>query len=366
LTHTPRILLFGTGGGSGVTRFLVDSAVAHKRKGQFEAFVVFRRKRNPLGQQYIDDLNAAGINWAEVRAAPKIITIAQLRRHIRRLRPDVLVAHGNSDHFWGRTAAIREGVPVVIMVEQCVERYFWLRRLKMRAMAEKTDCIVAVSAGVRDHLLSLGLPGGKIQVIHNSARLERTSSAATVPLDDREPAVVMVARFARQKDQPTLVRAAGLLRDRGTPVKVRLVGGGGWRHRIKVKWLVSRLGLKDWVEFLGPRGDVPAILARHRVFVLSTHYEGLALAAVEAMAAGCAAIGTRTVGVDEVIASGATGWLVEPGDPESLARGITEALGPEGVLRAAAGQAFVAINLSMEKTIAEYEGLYTELLKGAH
>jgi len=356
-----RIMLFGTGGGSGVTRFLVDSAATHKRLGNFDPMVVFRRKRNPLGQQFIDDLEADDVPWAEVRAAPKIVTITQLRRRIREFRPDIFVVHGHSDHIWGRMAAIRERVPIVIMVEQNIERYVWLQRLRSVALARHTDAIVAVSHGVGENLVRLGHPRHTLHVIHNGTLPGRFDRAAEVPLDEREPAVLMAARFARQKDHASLIRAAGLLRDRGTPVKIRLAGCGSSRHERKVRRLVTEFGLRDQVEFLGPRDDIAALLAQHRVSVLSTRYEGLAIAVVEAMVAGCAVVASNVVGVEDVIEHGKTGWLVKPGDPESLARGITEALGPEGVARAAAGRGFALRYLSMEKIVSDYESLFRTL-----
>ncbi|PWS21349.1 glycosyltransferase, partial [Enterococcus faecium] len=73
------------------------------------------------------------------------------------------------------------------------------------------------------------------------------------------------------------------------------------------------------VSFLGQVADMPELLASQRIFVLSTHYEGMPLALVEAMAAGCACIGSDVVGVREVISHGRTGLLVPEGDAQALA-----------------------------------------------
>ncbi|RME71017.1 MAG: glycosyltransferase [Verrucomicrobia bacterium] len=359
-----RILLFGTGGGSGVTRFLADSAVEHKRLGNFEPMVAYRRKRRPIGRQFIDTLEQSQIPWREVRAAPKVVTIAQLRRILREFRPDVFLVHGHSDHIWGRMAAIRENVPVVVMVEANLERYRFLERWRSVRLAARTDAIVAVSDGVGRRLIELGHPADKLHVIHNGAPLERFRAAAAVPLDEREPAVLMAARFARQKDHATLIRAAALLRDRGRPIRVRLAGTGSARHEGRARRLVRRLGLEEWVEFLGPRSDIPDLLGRHRVFVISTHYEGLCIAGVEAMAAGCATIGTRTVGVTDLFGGEPRGWLVEPRDPVGLADAIVEALGPEGAVRAAAGHRYAMEHFSMTRAITAYEQLFVSLLAG--
>jgi len=357
-----RVIHFGTGGGSGVTRFLVDLATGHARRGRFEPLVVFRRKKHLVGENFLRDLAAAQLPHREVAAWPKFRTIAQLRAIIRTFRPQILVAHGYSDHLWGRMAALREGVPVVVQVEHNFERYKWLHAWRSRRLAARTAAIITVSRGVAERLAARGLPREKLHVILNGVRLERFAAAAAAPWAEREPAVLMAARFARQKDHATLLRAAAVLRDRGTPVPIRLAGGGGSRAQRAARRLATELGLGDTVEFLGPRTDVPELLGQHRGFVLSTHFEGLPLALMEAMAAGCAVVGTEAPGVAELIDHGRNGWLAAPGDPAALADAITLALGTGGAAAAAAGRAHALTHFGLDRMLDEYEELLEQLL----
>ena len=89
---------------------------------------------------------------------------------------------------------------------------------------------------------------------------------------------------------------------------------------------MAHLGLQEQVHFLGNVADLPQRLAATQIFVLSTRWEGMPLALVEAMAAGCACIGTDVVGVREVIENGRTGLLVPPGDAGALADAIARLL----------------------------------------
>jgi hypothetical protein len=66
-----RIIHFGSGGGKGVTRVMVDLAAGHVRRGRYEPIVVFRRKRGPVGGNFRSDLQAAGVRYEEVRRAPR-------------------------------------------------------------------------------------------------------------------------------------------------------------------------------------------------------------------------------------------------------------------------------------------------------
>jgi glycosyltransferase involved in cell wall biosynthesis len=258
--------------------------------------------------------------------------------------------------------ALEEGVPVVVQAEHAHERYKWLHLWRSRRLAPRTDAIVGVSRGVVDRLRELGFPPEKLHVIYNGVRVERFMSAQPKPWAEREPAVVMAARFGQPKDQRTLIRAAALLRDRGTPIRVRLAGGGKKLELWRARWLVRRLGLGDWVQFLGPRGDLPEVFRQHQVAVMSTRREGFGLVVIEAMAAGCAVVGSRAPGVEELIEHGCTGWLATAGDPESFAEGILAALGGKGPVWAAAGAAYASNGFGVERMAAEYERLFDGLL----
>jgi glycosyltransferase involved in cell wall biosynthesis len=356
-----RVVHFGSGGGKGVTRVMVDLAAGHVRSGRYQPIVIFRRKRGPVADHFRKDLQRVGIRCHEVRRAPRRRVIAELRAIVREHRPDVFVAHGYSEHLWGRLAAIKESVPLVVQVEHNHERYKWGHLRQSLRLDERTDAVVTVSDSIGMRLREYGFPPAKIRTIYNGVRVERYAGQGT-GFDARVPDVLMISRFGRQKDQATLIRAAALLRDRGRPVRVRLVGGGKWLPRRRAERLVDDLRLRDQVEFLGHRSDVPDLLQRSRVFVLSTHFEGLPLALIEALAAGCACIGTRVPGVEELIEHGRTGWLVEHENPESLADAITAALGPAGAVCASAGQVAAEARFNFESMTSDYERLFDELL----
>ena len=145
------------------------------------------------------------------------------------------------------------------------------------------------------------------------------------PLAGAFAGIVMVARFSRQKDHATLLRAIALLRGRGLRPPVVLAGGGKRVHRDAAQALANELGLSGQVNFMGVCSDVPALLMDHQIAVLSTHHEGMPLALLEGMAAGCAVVGSDVQGVREVIHHGIDGMLVAAGDPARLAL-VLEAL----------------------------------------
>src|SRR5262249_36859850 len=124
------------------------------------------------------------------------------------------------------------------------------------------------------------------------------------------------------------------------------------------------LGIADRVAFLGHRRDVPALLQVADLFVLPSLFEGLPLAALEAMAAGEPVIASRISGTDEAVADGTTGVLVPPGNPTALAQAIRTVLNDHGLAErlGAAGRARVHAEFSAGQMVRAVEASYDDLL----
>jgi glycosyltransferase involved in cell wall biosynthesis len=255
------------------------------------------------------------------------------------------------------------GVPVVIHVEQNCERYPFWRRWTARRLAASTSATVCVSSGVATHVRQLGLAGPRLEIIHNGVEAAHYAVGAP-PFANRSQDIVMVARFARQKDQPTLIRAARRLVDQGWTGQLLLGGDGKPAHRRACERLVARLKLGGRVEFLGRVSDAVPLYHRCRAAVLSTHYEGLPLVLIDYMAAGCAVLGSEAAGVTDIIQPGINGWLFPRGDDEALATALTQVLagGPNVEAIAQRGAADAPASFSLGRMIGHYESLFGELL----
>lgn len=318
-----RVVHFVTGGFSGATQVAVDLCLAAMQGGPFEPVLVLRRKRHtPMDR--VEALKARGLSVHLVSGWSHLVTIAEVATLLRELRPAALLAHGFPEHLLGRHAGVRAGVPVMLQVEHnSRERYTFWSRWQSRRLAQHSAALVGVSEGVRQTLLAQGLPPGKTFAIPNGIDLARFPS----PPIERQPGLVMSARFARQKDHGTLIRALALLRDQaGLKPTLRLAGAGVARLQARARRLADELGLGWQVQFLGHHGDMPGLLMSQAICVLATHYEGMPLALVEGMAAGCACIASDVVGVQGVIEHGVTGLLVPEGDAQALADAIAQLL----------------------------------------
>lgn len=355
-----------SGGFSGATQVALDLTVGGQ--AHHETLLVLRHKRRtPMAR--VQALREQGVPLELVTGWNHLSTIRALRKLCQNWKPDVVVGHGFPEHLLARWAAHRAGVPVLVQVEHNMrERYSAFKRWQVRQLAPHTAAFVGVSDAVSGVLRDMGLPQPRVRTLRNGTALQPFAHSDAQPWTQREPALFMAARFGAQKDHETLIRSLiPLARDHGLRPALRLAGGGSARHLQAAMALVQELGLHDQVSFLGHRPDVPQLLMRHQVAVLSTHYEGLPLSLAEAMAAGCAVVGSDVAAVRETLGDGQWGWLARAGDPQSWADTLAALWRqPEATAeKAAQARAHARVALSRERMVNEYAALFDELCGAA-
>jgi glycosyltransferase involved in cell wall biosynthesis len=227
--------------------------------------------------------------------------------------------------------------------------------------------LVCCSRYVRDGVLArFGVTAGETVVICNAVPVGAVAGRARAARRQRRASrfrIGMVARLEAHKDQPTLVRAAGVLGKRGLDCEVWLIGEGS--RRFELEQLIAAEGLCDRVRLLGMRRDVPELLGQLDLFTFATTPdEGQGIALVEAMAAGVPVVASEVGACREVLDDGALGLLVPPRDPAALADAI-ERVREEPAAAAARAErarrkAFEAFDVErMAAAYAEVLGLYT-------
>ncbi|MCT0198172.1 glycosyltransferase [Synechococcus sp. CS-1325] len=189
-----------------------------------------------------------------------------------------------------------------------------------------THRLLCCSDYIRDATVrDFGVRPTETVAIYNACDLEAFASLKRLPHAHHHPRLGMVARLEQHKDQPTLIRAVTLLRQRGVDVEVWLIGEGS--QRLALERLIAELELADRVKLLGSRRDIPKLLNQLDLFVFAAKPdEGFGIALAEAMAVGLPIVATDVGACREVLEDGLLGRLVPPGDPAALAAGIREVL----------------------------------------
>ena len=129
---------------------------------------------------------------------------------------------------------------------------------------------------------------------------------------EEDKLLIMVARFNKQKDQDTIIKSL-----KNLPESYKLIFAGDGKRREELQNLVKELDLSHRVNFLGIRSDIYSLYKMCDVGILSSHWEGFGLAAVEAMACRIPTIASNVDGLAQVIDK--AGILFEVGNSKQLA-----------------------------------------------
>src|SRR5207248_2205806 len=175
---------------------------------------------------------------------------------------------------------------------------------------------------------------------------------------DLEGPAVLVARLSPEKDIATLLQAVALIAKKTPGFRLEIAGDGPCKPELLR--LANQLGIETNVTFLGEVRDVAALLAKARLFVLSSLTEGISLTLLEAMARGLPVVTTRVGGNPEVVVEGETGLLVPPRAPAELAAAMVHLLRSPDTRRrmGQAGRCRVEQHFDVRRMVAEYEGHY--------
>jgi glycosyltransferase involved in cell wall biosynthesis len=201
----------------------------------------------------------------------------------------------------------------------------------MRQWYPHADAIVAVSDGVAADLSRLArLPRNRITTIFNAVDVNRIRELASAPITDgwfaegAPPVLLAVGRLAPQKDYGTLLRAFALVRWHRS-VRLVILGEGPERNRLQDEAIA--LGIAADVKMSGAVPNPFPYIARARLFVMSSAWEGLPNVLVEALACGCPIVSTDCLsGPREILEGGSFGELASVGDHTALAEAILRAL----------------------------------------
>ena len=268
-----------------------------------------------------------------------LLALKSLTKVIREFRPDLVSCHTAKAGLVGRLAAYWSGVPAVFTAHgwQFAEGIpLWQKLIVLAVeavLSRMTRRVITVSGYDRNLALRLGLGSSrKIVLVHNGMPWREKPPAADS--SGGPVRIVMVARFQKQKDHACLFAALEPLES--LPWVLELVGDGPDLNRWK-SW-VSRRGWSGRVSFDGQRLDVPEILERCDVFVLSSRWEGFPRSTLEAMRASLPAVVSDVGGCREAVLDGKNGFLVPAGDAKALA-GKLEALILDPELRRSLGSA---------------------------
>lgn len=296
--------------------------------------------------------------------------VKRLTQLLRLRRMDAVVTVGAGDKmFWGRLAARRAGVPVVLSAIHSTgwpDQITWLNR----RLTPWTDAFIAVARPHGEHLVQKeGFPREKVRVIPNGVDVERFRPRPEtrivlrrkMEIAEEAPLGAIVAALRPEKNHELFLKAAARVLATRPDARFLIIGDGP--RRGELEQFAKELNILHAVRFLGSRRDVAELLAACDWFALTSHNEANPVSILEALSTGLPVVATNVGSVAESVRHGETGFLVPAGAVEETAVRWLELIGDHCLRRAMgdAGRRHVVEHGSLEAMVQGYETLIAEI-----
>ncbi len=256
-----------------------------------------------------------------------------LREWVRLHSPSVVVAHGGEALKYAATSRLECPLIYYRIGLSSKELGRPVSRALYRFLCQRVNFAVGISREVVDQLATtLVVPAERLRLIPNSRdpKVYRPAESGKAS----PPLVVFVGQLERDKRPDLFIAVIEKLRDITPHFDAWLVGGG------QLDAQASALAAKAGVTVTGRRSDVPNILGRAAILVMTSDRdsEGMPGVLIEAGLSEVAVVSTPAAGVGDVVQDGITGSVVESSDPADLAAAVHVLL-RDNPRRAAMGRA---------------------------
>ncbi len=290
--------------------------------------------------------------------------VKKLRQMIREDQPAVVLSFLFHANVVANLAAGGLQVPQIQSL-RVIEQGRWRRRVQAWA-ARRAARVLCVSQGVRQFALeTLRLPDEKLQVIPNGIDVASIAPVAIPRPGADKLRLLAMGRLDAQKGFDWLIsQCSGLDKSLAEPTEWELVIVGDGPQHDRLSELVRKLGLHDQVKLVGWQPHPSDWLAKSDIFVLSSRWEGMPNALIEAMAHGLPVMATPVEGVAELLSGDLAEQIVPVGDHVAATALLTQLMfSPED--RARLGQANrrqIEAHFSLRQMVQLYQTALSDAL----
>ncbi len=284
-----------------------------------------------------------------------------LKKHISRIKPDLIHGHSSKAGIIARLAAKRSATPAMFTAHGWA--FTQGAPLKRRLIGLVSEWVMGrfskfiVVVSTYDYELARRFfiaPKKRLRCILNGVQGTQKRSKH----QNRVPHIINIGRLTRVKNQTLLLEALAQV---SSPFTLSIIGSGHLQPQIEDQ--IKQLGLSKKVTLLPGLNNASSCLADSDLFVLSSKYEGLPLSALEAMSASLPVVSTNVGGVGDAVVDGETGFLVVKDNATVLAEKL-EILLQSRDLRQQMGEAGYRkyqTDFTVERMVTELAKVYDEV-----
>jgi glycosyltransferase involved in cell wall biosynthesis len=313
-----------------------------------------------------DELRAAGVPVIEipVRSFTSLETLrlaAELRRYI--IQHGFQVVHSyDASYVFACTVARLSGVPLTIGSQlSYLDTVDKRTQMWLRLGSRVPNAMLANCEAMRRYLIDdEHVRENRVEMIYNGVDTTQFYPPESRPV--KASVIGIVCALRREKNLPLLQQAFAKVHAAHPELKLVIVGSGAELKSLEEN--AARLGIADALDFIPATRDVPDWLRRMDIFVLPSYSEAFSNSLLEAMACGCAVVGSRVGGMPELTgANEERGLLFPSGNADELANQLKRLIANDALRRDLGSKAAefakesLSIEIAAERTGAMYERL---------
>ena len=296
---------------------------------------------------------------------------------IRRFAPDII--HINDPSPLGVIAARLASVKKVVITHHTPElnaQYNWKGKLATKLAFKLTDYFVFTSDYDKEigskldnislnksKVIAYGLDTNKFSRTQKQRNIIRENIREKLQIPQNHIVIASAGRLEAQKAQSDLIKAANIICSNHNNVTFVLVGEGSLRNQLETQ--IENQGLSGKFLLPGFVNKIEEFLCAVDIFAMSSLFEGLCYAVVEAAAMSVPVVATAVGGMRYSVADNETGFLVEPRNPEKLAEKINYLLDNPDIAQQMGerGRTRFMKLFTLERMISETEAIYYQLVQ---
>ncbi|MFI4874245.1 MAG: glycosyltransferase [Blastopirellula sp. JB062] len=334
-------------------------------RSEFDVMVVSLASRPAAGRdRLVRQLQEQGVNVQFLRCDSKWrlpIAVRRLARLLRQFDPQVthsFLFHANVAASLAlgnrRTTKLIHGLRVV-------EQGAW-RRWLQSYYSRQADLTLVVSRRLKQfaetvlQVRALVTPNG-VDLTEFDGQIEFNGQVADAATERRRR-MIAVGRLDPQKGFDRLLDALQDVLRHSDDWVLQIAGAGPQEASLKER--ARKLNLENCVQFLGRRSDVPQLLADADLFVLSSRWEGMPNALIEAMAARLPVVATDVEGVAQLLGPESAAQLAAADDPAALVGRVVALMGDEKLREklGKANRARIEAHFTLDKMVRRHAKIY--------
>ena len=363
--------------GRGGAEMLLPETLRLHNKKKFKFYYIYFL---PWKDQMVEEIKQAGGTVKCIEAQNNFKLILKFKEVVLYCKSnniDLIHAHLPWSGFLSRLVFKKTGIPVVYTEHNIQERYHIATKKLNTVSFNWQSKALGVSADVTRSIKENIDPKIPVQTLLNGVNTHKFSREREAAINikreykipDEAQVIGNLAVFREQKDIISWIKAFKIINESFPEVYGLLVGAGP--QEVEIKELIKSYGLGDRIILPGLQKNTVAYFSAMDIFMMSSQFEGLPIALLEAMSCGCAIVSTKAGGVVEVIRDNVSkthpvkeGLLSEIGDVDGLAENCIKILRDSEkrkVLQQAARKRVVEA-FSLSTMVQELEEIYNTTL----